>query len=100
MTLFREKFRTRCAVDREKVEAAFASWRSGGTSAYGELVSVLHGLAGAGGTFGFSSLSEQASEAEERLLDTGPEDAAPHEERISSLVDKLRRIEQGEAAEG
>ncbi len=96
MAVFREKFRQRCAVDRERLVHALEAWRQGDANAHGELVAIIHGLAGAGGTFGFSSLSDHAMEAEARLLDTTSHDSAIHGELINGLLEELSGIEAGE----
>ena len=95
MAAFREKFRQRCAVDRERLALAFEAWRRGDASAHGELVAIAHGLAGAGGTFGFSALGDHASEAEARLLEMRGDDPVA-DRLIADLLAELRKIERRE----
>lgn len=93
MAAFREKFRQRCAVDRERLTFAFEAWRRGEPGAHGELVAITHGLAGAGGTFGFPALSDHASTAEARLLEMREHDLVAAR-LIANLLEELRNIER------
>jgi len=68
MAHFRARFVRRCVDDRARIVAAMESWEGGAGDARGELIGIAHGLAGAGGTFGFAGITERAAEFEDRLV--------------------------------
>lgn len=96
MIAFREKFRQRCVADRERILRLFDAWKRAETGAQDDLLSIVHGLAGAGGTFGFASLSERAAEVEARLLERGAESEIDYNALIAGLLQELTMIEKNE----
>ncbi|OUS05473.1 hypothetical protein A9Q90_06255, partial [Gammaproteobacteria bacterium 54_18_T64] len=63
-----------------------------------ELIHQVHGLAGSGGTFGYTALSDVAKKLEAHLLSGGVSRSYSVEDRqvISALVDELAvAVEQG-----
>jgi HPt (histidine-containing phosphotransfer) domain-containing protein len=85
MAGLRLRFLVRAAAEREALAAAFAR---------GDLVEVgriAHGLAGAGGTFGFPALSDAAAGLEEALLEgAAPEALGPLVGGLLGRLDQLR----------
>jgi signal transduction histidine kinase len=56
-----------------------------------ELRQALHNLKGAGGGYGFSSLSDLAGRAEQQIRDKGPLDTI--QDQVQELLDMVRRVE-------
>ncbi|MBL0933779.1 MAG: Hpt domain-containing protein [Rhizobiaceae bacterium] len=89
----RKKFVRRCAGDRKAIAEAwtrFEASRNG--EARKELLRLAHGLAGAGGTFGFDGLSLRAADAEAALDASGTLSAGP---AIADLLAELDSIVAG-----
>lgn len=78
----RARFVARIAADRREIEALDARGSAG------RLRELAHGLAGAGGTFGFPGISA-AAERLEVALDAG----APAAEPRAALIAALRGVE-------
>ena len=68
----RDKFLLRCRAERAVLAEIERERRLGDDGRTGELVRLAHGLAGAGGTFGFDRLSEIASRAEIAIAESRP----------------------------
>lgn len=98
MASLREKFTRRCVGDRARIASAFALWENEDRSARPELIQIVHGLSGAGGTFGFDRLSERAADAEARLLEHSSADVC--RDAVEALLAELDAIGNGERSVG
>ena len=69
LDLLRERFKVRVATDVARIQAIVSESGEAGPSADGisEMYGLLHGLAGAGGTFGLPELGSKARELEQAL---------------------------------
>ncbi len=90
----RAKFVARCDADRRSIAAARSSWRQAPHDADHELARLVHGLSGAGGTFGFAEVSRRAEAVETAWIAARP--PAEMELMIAALLDELERV-AGEA---
>lgn len=89
----RERFVARAAADLGDLRR----WRSDPVAHQKDLLSLLHRLAGAAGTFGFHRLSEVAAKAEDALVTDAPDRLAT----IAAVVVELQAVsEQAEIPGG
>jgi chemotaxis protein histidine kinase CheA len=95
MAAFRARFLERAAAESERLEKVLMTLRQGenNTAATAEMTRLAHGLAGAGGTFGFPEVSVAAAEAENASLAQPLDAAALSEsgERLLAVLGKLSR---------
>ncbi len=85
MAALTQRFLERCAADLADLQALIQTGQTGSP----EVRRIVHGLAGAAGTFGFVSLGDAAAAADEVLADGGtltPVQIAPVLVRLEELV--------------
>lgn len=87
----RTKFIDRCRLERVALSAEWAKWKQPGVKS-DDLVRLAHGLAGAGGTFGFPNLSRKAEAVETAILDERPDEEK--ERLIEELLVELELVVQ------
>lgn len=88
LSRLRKKFIERCAEQRSQIALAATAWQvDGDIAARTELLRLVHGLAGAGGTFGFDRLSRIAADAEAAVETPGACSPA------SAIADLLAEID-------
>jgi HPt (histidine-containing phosphotransfer) domain-containing protein len=89
----RKKFVRRCAGDRNAIAEAWKRLEASRDSeARKDLLHLAHGLAGAGGTFGFDGLSRCAADAEAALEAPDALSAGP---AVAELLAELDAIVTG-----
>lgn len=89
----RRRFLTRCRGDLDALQAiACRPDAAPSESDRDLLVKVAHSLAGAGGTFGFSGLTERASDVESLLIAEDAPDPGQIRTVLDELVLELKRI--------
>lgn len=79
----RARFLTRCEGDLARIERLL----DGQPLDTGELRALVHGLAGAAGTFGFPDISEAAGDCDDAFA----LDRLPDRDRVETLANAIRR---------
>lgn len=90
LSRLRKKFIERCAEQRNQIALAATAWQvDGDIAARTELLRLVHGLAGAGGTLGFDRLSRIAADAEAALEAPGACSPAPAIADLLAEIDSI-----------
>ncbi len=91
LAALRQRFRRRAVAESEVLERIVSELESGmpGVGLQAEICRIAHGLAGAGGTFGFAGISACAAELDDFVSDLpdSPELAGA----CRSLISEIRR---------
>jgi HPt (histidine-containing phosphotransfer) domain-containing protein len=88
----KQRFLGRCRADLLVMEAIAPEKLEAPGDAREQLTRMAHSLAGAGGTFGFASISESASDLEQLLVADIEPAAAEIEAALRTLVLELKRV--------
>lgn len=92
----RIRYRTRLQADLRELEALYERLaQSGGAAGHpvgeGRLIGLVHSLAGASGTFGFSELGDRAALLEELLIEGAEADPGRIRTAFDDLLAEMRR---------